>query len=505
MASLKVKIGADTSLLGKGIRRAKGMIGGLGKVAKAAGLAGGAAAIAGLAVSIRGLNSALKEGSRLSDVAANTGMLAGQVAILERAFRDAGVSGEKVQGTITKMQRSLVEGGEGVITYQRAFKALKLSLNDLRAMSPGQQFNEIQRALAGLSDPAERSARAMQIFGRSGAELSALFSNEGALSSAAASLGMQADILNKNSDSFDRSADLLAGVGEKLRGFFLGMADFITPVLLPVLESLNKIDLAAYGQAAGRFIAVIAEGFSQGALGGMFADLMVIGAKEWFNTMWKGIKGIASFLGSAVLSIFEAAASKIMDMGFWLGVADVYKSIGLSLVAAGMKLSALLSFGPARKALLDAAGVFSDRSKDVLARAVGRQTAAGNGKGISDILSSAMGSGLKAYAEQQEGEGVLSSKIEAERLAASINRLRDAVDKKNDLEEKAAKGNKKPPMKILSPAARIQSNVAPRINSLAKVGGAAMRARSESLAKERNSLLRSIDRKIGRAPVARFA
>jgi hypothetical protein len=168
MAALTFKVGGDTSGLGRAVSGAKGMLAGLGKAAKRLALGAAALGIAGFTAALAGLKAALDLGGRLSDVASNTGLLAGEALVLERAFQDAGIAGEKLQPTINKMQRSMVEAGEGLLTYKKAFDALGLSLEDLRSMGTAEQFKAIQAALAGVGDPAERAARAMQIFGRSG-------------------------------------------------------------------------------------------------------------------------------------------------------------------------------------------------------------------------------------------------------------------------------------------------------------------------------------------------
>jgi hypothetical protein len=185
MAALTFKVGGDTSGLKRALAGAEGMMKGLAGAAKRVALGGFAAGAVGVTTALVGMNKALSLGGRLSDVAANTGLLAGEALILEQALREAGISGEKLQPTIQKMQKSIVEAGDGLQTPLRAFEALGLKLEELEAMKPGEQFAAVQEALAGVADPAERSARAMQIFGRSGGELGALFSNPDAMKNAA--------------------------------------------------------------------------------------------------------------------------------------------------------------------------------------------------------------------------------------------------------------------------------------------------------------------------------
>ena len=102
MAALTFKVGGDTSGLSRAVASAKGMLLGLGNVIKAGALAGGALAIGALTTAVVGLKKALELGGRLSDVAANTGLLAGEAMILERALEDAGIGGEKLPGNNSK-------------------------------------------------------------------------------------------------------------------------------------------------------------------------------------------------------------------------------------------------------------------------------------------------------------------------------------------------------------------------------------------------------------------
>jgi hypothetical protein len=328
MAALTFKVGGDTSGLSRAVSSAKGMLLGLGNVIKSGALAGGAVAIGGLTTAVVGLKKALDLGGRLSDVSANTGLLAGEAMVLERALSDAGIGGEKLQATIQKMQKSIVEAGDGLITPKRALDELGLSVGGLLTMRPAEQFAAIQEALAGLSDPAERSARAMQIFGRSGGELGALFSNPEAMKNAAESVGTQAEILNKSAGEFDRSADILAGIGDKIRSFFVGLAGQLNSVLLPLLEQLNKVDFAKIGTAFGEGLMVILEAFKTGVLGELLKNSFLFGA---------------SFLVNAVVEGFATAGQILMKAA--VGVGDIISNIFSSeKVAAFFKMMKLGAF-----------------------------------------------------------------------------------------------------------------------------------------------------------------
>jgi hypothetical protein len=172
-------------------------------------------------------------------------------------------------------------------------------------MNPAEQFSAIQAALAGLSDPAERSARAMQIFGRSGGGLGALFDNPAAMKNAAESVGSQAEILNRSAGSFDRSADLLGGMGDKIRSFFVGLADFINPILLPVLEEFNKVDLAKIGSRFGEAAMALLEVFKNDQLGELVKESLLFGGTFLVNTVIDGFTLAGSILIKAAEGVTE--------------------------------------------------------------------------------------------------------------------------------------------------------------------------------------------------------
>lgn len=77
---------------------------------------------------------------------------------------------EQMQVGIAQIQKRLA-GGEGSASALGAVKALGLSLSDLKAMSPEQQFYAIGEAVNRIPDPLQRSYTAQLLFGESGAKL----------------------------------------------------------------------------------------------------------------------------------------------------------------------------------------------------------------------------------------------------------------------------------------------------------------------------------------------
>lgn len=87
---------------------------------------------------------------------------------LQAAGDDAGNTIEQMTGAINKLQNALVSGSEPAIN---ALNKLGLSVEDIRAMKPDEAFIAISDAIRQIQDPAEQTRIAMELFGKSGAEI----------------------------------------------------------------------------------------------------------------------------------------------------------------------------------------------------------------------------------------------------------------------------------------------------------------------------------------------
>jgi soluble cytochrome b562 len=134
------------------------------KMARRAAL--GAVALAGSIVALT--RSSANQIDSLSKQAAQVGILTRNFQAMSLVANEAGVSTETLTSQIAFMQRNLVELGRGTALQTRAFQQLGLTIRDLQGLSPDQQFERIATALAGVQDPAQRTALAMEVFGRSG-------------------------------------------------------------------------------------------------------------------------------------------------------------------------------------------------------------------------------------------------------------------------------------------------------------------------------------------------
>ncbi len=291
---------------------------GFGRLIK--GVAGFAAAYLSARTVINGARDIIKLGADMDHLHSQTGVAVKDLIILRQAFEDNGISADNSRLAINKMQKSLVEASEGLQEPVKAFDALGLSYEELLEKSPTEQFSEIGNAIRAIEDPAERSAAAMRIFGRAGAELQSLFVS-GDIDDVARSLGSMPEVMERNARQFERIDTLMGRIPNKSRQLFAGIGDMLADELLGPLETLNSIDLTAAGQRIGAFLDLTLESFR----GGTFAQFIGLSIEAGFE------------MGT------EAAQRMIDDALSWLGEdGDGWKVVLNGVMTFGTKAATSL-------------------------------------------------------------------------------------------------------------------------------------------------------------------
>lgn len=247
-----------------------------------------AAAFAGLAASMK---SAIDAGGKLSDMMARTGADGEQLFVLQRAFENAGVAGDKVPAVLNKMQKALAgvnEEGERVQT--RVFKDLGFDIAALQAKDPADAFRALSESISKIPDPAKRAAVAMEIFGRSGAELLVVMNDGKAFENAATQVGGLGKTLSDNAARLDNVSDAMGLLGVKAQQIGAEIAVELLPVLEEFANFINEMDLGgatkefieyakAIGSAADKAAELIAHapGMKQLGLIGRGAEAVISG------------------------------------------------------------------------------------------------------------------------------------------------------------------------------------------------------------------------------------
>jgi len=339
---------------------------GFGKIAVGATLAGAAAKLGSMAIdaafsaatkTIASFGAALDMGGRLNDLADRTGIAVDKVLLLERAFQNAGVGADALGPIINKMQKALVDAEDGTSKAAYAFADLGLSLSQLRGLSPEDQLRTIGKAIAGIPDPAQRAATAMEIFGKSGGALTQVFANfDDEIETAKLQLGSLPQIMKEGSSQFDRISDNLVVVGGKFIEFAAGLIDKVKPALDAVTTALSMFDAAKVGQEIGAFFVGAGNGMKlfQNAVDsfktGNFTDgfklawqAIVEQAKDTANSIYANLVAALKTVGDFIKDQFNSSGPLVLA----ITSAFDYVSGYIKKVVSGSLFDVFRDLGPA--------------------------------------------------------------------------------------------------------------------------------------------------------------
>jgi hypothetical protein len=246
--------------------------------------------------------AAMDMGGALSDLSGRTGETAGNLLILQRAFDNTGAGAEKVGPTINRLQKALVEAGQGASGPTEAFNRLGINFEELAGKTPTEQLQELAAKLSEVQDPAERSTLAMQLLGKSGGELLPLFSGfSEEVQTAKDQLGSLPDVMDRSAGAFDQLGDGIEVVKGKATELAAGFLESLLPALNQLVGAGSTFDAAELGKKFGMAVAPLVQVIANGEIWEMF---------ELY-----GKKAIAAIQASEEMNAFAAAINAVAD--FW--------------------------------------------------------------------------------------------------------------------------------------------------------------------------------------------
>jgi hypothetical protein len=279
---------------------------------------GGAVALVGAAAGgalVGALTDASKVfvdfGSEMAGLSARTGVSVEALSALSYAAGQSGVDMEGLEHGLRHMQRTLGEAAGGSKEAQAHLAQLGLTVRDLAAMTPDQQFEAIAEAISKVANPTSRAALAMEIFGRSGTELLPLL-NKGAagmeaLKARAAELGLVMSGQDAAAAKEFKHHMLELETRLKMLAFKVGS------LVLPALEKLWDLGKKALSGLADAVVDYATPAFD--ALRERFPDLFAT-----FDQTWSGIT-------AAVASGDLAGAANIAWLGIKVGFLQATEGI----------------------------------------------------------------------------------------------------------------------------------------------------------------------------------
>ena len=252
---------------------------------------------------VDGFGQALDLGGRLSELSARTGETAGNLLVLETAFKNAGLSGDQVGTVINKLQNFMQDAANGGATQKAAMDNLGVSLSDLAGKTPTEQMGVFAAKIATIEDPTARAAAASEVFGaKLGGKLLPLLTEfSPSLTDAAGKVGSLATIMDEHAGTFDAFGEKIDAVKGKFAAFASGVLSETIPALNNLGGALDEVDAAAFGQEVGTVVTPALKTLAETVNDTLIPALR--GANEYlkqFGIIFNGIKGTISTTVAAI-------------------------------------------------------------------------------------------------------------------------------------------------------------------------------------------------------------
>jgi len=378
-----VELFADDSRLVRGLKRAHAKLKAFGRSVQAIGdgmrdvglrvMGLGMAVLAPLAGAAKAFAST---GDALAKMSKRTGVSVEALSELGFAAGRSGTSMEGLETGLRRMQRVIVDAATGSKEAKDALALLGLSVADLSALAPEDQFKLIADRLAAIPNPTLRAAAAMEIFGRSGTDLLPLVEKGAAgiaaLQEEARRLGLT--ISTREARAAEAFNDVLGdlwttvrrgvfAVGAALAPTLSDLAVRIRDLVVRATEWVKKneglivsaLKLAAAATAGGAALAVL--GTVVSGLGGAITGFGTIlgGAATVLGLVGAALGALLSPVGLVIAAVAAlggyvlyatGAAGKALD---WLGekfealkgfALEAYRGIADALAAGDIGLAA---------------------------------------------------------------------------------------------------------------------------------------------------------------------
>jgi hypothetical protein len=216
----------------------------------------------------------------LNDFSARTGIGVESLQAYSLAAKLAGVDAEAFGVAIQKLSVNIGKANAGD-TFDKSLRGIGLSVAELKALAPEQQFAAIGDAISQLPTAADRAAAAVQLFGKQGAALAPLF-REGAasieeLQARAERLGIivsetQVNNVGDMNDAFDLVRATVEGIVGQVVGNLAPAVTAVTEQFLKFVEEWQ----GSQGQGGTGIANAITDVLLQGAdyFAGIFDSFM---------------------------------------------------------------------------------------------------------------------------------------------------------------------------------------------------------------------------------------
>lgn len=274
IGALRATLGLDTAQFETGLKTARSSLASFGKLAATsfkAAAAGATVAGAALAVAVKG---AIDHADALSKAAQKIGVATDALSRLEWAAKLSDVTLEQLTAGLGRLSKSMLDvanGSKGPAA--EAFAALGISVTDASGQlrSADDVFADIADRFARLEDGSTKTALAISVFGRAGAELIPMLNSgrDGLAQMAAESDRLGLTISSKTGKAAEEFNDTLTRISAIMDGVVRKIMEAALPSLQALAGTFADPNFAAavggFGKLAVDALNLIAQGAANAA------------------------------------------------------------------------------------------------------------------------------------------------------------------------------------------------------------------------------------------------
>lgn len=307
IGALRVVLGADTASFDQGLKQSQSVLAAFGG-AVATGMAAVAAAAAAAAVAVGvALTRTIDDMDKLNKESQKLGIPVEQLSSLAYAADLADVSFEALSKGVGKLSKNMVEAASKPTSEAaNAFRALGVSVTDAngKLKSSDTVMGDLADAFAGLEDGPGKTAVAMAVFGKAGADLIPMLNGgRDSLSEMNAEAKAFGAIVStsaaKQAEAFN---DNLTRLGYAVKGLFVQTASQLLPTLVNM--SASMVEWAKNSGVLDTALSAISN-----TLKGLVTGGIIVGAV--FRTLAEYVSTVSTALGLLLQGEFTKALDRI--------------------------------------------------------------------------------------------------------------------------------------------------------------------------------------------------
>jgi hypothetical protein len=346
--SMGTAIGA-VAALPKALEKAQGSFGKFGAVLGLAGKGVIGIGIAGVAAGAGIITLALhtaESAAKMYALSQSTGVSVETLSGFAFVAKQSGVSAEAMNTSLERMNRSAFAAATAPHGATNAYTRLTIAVRDANgALLPTQEiFKSIADKFAAMADGPAKGALAIQLFGKSGADVIPIL-NQGRAGidqymATAQKLGIVLSTQTAEAaDKFEQSLNEITAAGE---GLSLNLLRALLPSLQAIASMVTRLSQSTEFQQWAETAVTWMSNIAKGAL--LMGDLTVLTFRELIDVFQVTVRELAA-VGDAMTGVAEITAGDLVD-----GVARLKKSWDQAS-------------GGATKYYADAKGAASDSAK----------------------------------------------------------------------------------------------------------------------------------------------